>query len=421
MVTVAHFATDAQTMTHIAIIGAGSGGMMTANILRRKLDRASTDITVIDQDDTHYYQPSYYLLPFDYMVPEAQHRPIRDLLSMGIKFHEDTVTGIDPNEQVVECTGEDITYDYLVVGTGHTLEPETVPGMAEGWQETDEVFPYYHYDAAVDMSNAVDSFDGGTFLVTVPDTPIKCAGAPLKMSMLMEDFMSRTGIREDSRVVMTKPGNAVFGVEPYKTKMEEIWADRDIEFVPDFSVADVDHEDRTVRSTDGEEIEYDMYAPVSPQYGAPSIAEQSSLTEGGDPVTFDKQEGIYSGDPQRPPQYVTVDQHTLQHTEYDNVFALGDCDDCPKSRTASAARKQAPVVAKNLIAHMRGEPLRGSYGGYAACPLLTQKGKAVIAEFDYEESLSAPVESRGNWVLDINVLPATYWNMWMKGYDPAPV
>lgn len=271
------------------------------------------------------------------------------------------------------------------------------------------------------MSDAVNEFDGGTFLVSVPDTSIKCAGAPLKMAMLMEDYMTRNGIRDESRVIMTKPGEAVFGVEPYKSKMEEIWADRDIEFVPNFSVAEVDHEDRVVHSTDGDEIEYDMYAPVSPQYGADSIAESSPLTEGGEPVIFDKQEQIYSGDQQRPPQYVTVDQHTLQHTDYENVFALGDCDDTPKSRTASAARKQAPVVAKNLISHMRGESMRGHYGGYAACPLLTKKGKAVIAEFDYEDSLSAPVESRGNWVLDINVLPATYWNMWMKGYDPSPV
>jgi len=408
-------------MPNIVIIGAGSGGAMTANVLRRKLDRDEADVTVVDKSDTHYYQPSYYLLPFDYMVPEAQSRPIADLLDREIDFHRDEVTGVDPDEQVVECDGEDVEYDYLVVVSGHTLEEDTVPGMAEGQSDTDEVFPYYNFDAAVEMGDAVDDFDGGTFLVTVPDTPIKCAGAPLKMSMLMEDYMTRAGIRDGSRVVMTKPGGAVFGVEPYKSKMEEIWADRDIEFVPNFSVAEVDYEDRTVRSTDGDEIEYDMYAPVSPQYGVDAVAEHSPLAEGGDPVTFDKQEGIYEGDAQRPPQYVTVDPHTLQHTEYENVFAVGDCNDAPKSRTASAARKESQVVAKNLLAHLRGKPLRARYGGYAACPLLTKKGKAVIAEFDYENSLSAPVESHMNWVLDVNILPATYWNMWMKGYDPSPV
>ena len=411
-------------MTNITVIGAGSGGMMTANILRRKLDRNEAEITVVDKSDTHYYQPSYYLLPFDYMVPESQHRKVKDLLKNGIQFVQDEVTGIDPDGQVVECSDTDVKYDYLVISTGHTIEPETVPGMAEGWNETDEIFPYYHYEAAVDMSDAVDDFDGGTFVVSVPDTPIKCAGAPLKMSMLMEDYMSRNGIREDSRVIMTKPGEAVFGVEPYKSKMDDIWAKRDIEFVPNFSVAEVDYEERILRSTDGDEIEYDMYAPVSPQYGHRSIAEGSPLTESGDPVTFDKQATAAAdggSEAVRPPQYVTVDQHNLQHTEYENVFALGDCDDTPKSRTASAARKQAPVVAKNLIAHMNGESMRGHYDGYAACPLLTQKGKAVIAEFNYEDPISAPVETRSNWVLDINVLPSVYWDMWMKGYDPSPV
>jgi len=387
-------------MANIVVLGAGAGGAMTANILRRKLDRDEASITVVDQSTKHFYQPSYYLIPFGYMDPEGQGRDIRDLLSDGVEFVQDEVTGVDPDENVVNLSDSDVEYDYLVVSLGHRLADETVPGMMEGWEETDVVHPFYHYDAAISMREQLPSFEGGTFVVTIPDTAIKCAGAPLKMSMLMEDWLSRNGLREDSRVIMTRPAEAPFGVQPYRDKIEQIWDERDIEFKANFSVEEVDYENQVIVSADGEELEYDFYAPVSPQLGQEALTENSPLTNGG--------------------EYVTVDQYSLQHDDYDNVFALGDCDNTPKSRTAAAARKQSHVVAKNLVSLMHDQPMRAEYSGYAACPLLTQKGKAMVAEFDYEESISAPVESRMNWIMDINILPSVYWNLWMRGYDPLP-
>jgi sulfide:quinone oxidoreductase len=388
-------------MEHIVVLGAGSGGAMTANILRRKLDRSKVDITIVDKSTDHVYQPSFYLLPFHYMEPEDQMRDVRDIMQDGVEFVNDAVTGVDPDEQTVDLEeAESLDYDYLVVATGHRLAPDHTPGLLEGWEETDAVTPYYHFEGAMDMREQLPAFDGGRFLVTVPDTPIKCAGAPLKMAMLAEDYFQRQGIRDDVEVVMTKPGDALFGVQPYRDKLEQIWDDRDIEFRGNFSVAEVDYENQVVHGEDGDQIEYDHYAPVTPQFGQKAITEHSPLTNGG--------------------EYVTVDQYNLQHTDYDNVFALGDCEDTPKSRTAAAARKQSHVVAKNLKAVMEDKPMRAEYDGYAACPLLTKKGKAMVAEFDYEDAISAPVESRMNWIMDINVLPPIYWNAWMRGYDPLP-
>ncbi|MFB6154407.1 MAG: NAD(P)/FAD-dependent oxidoreductase [Haloferacaceae archaeon] len=394
-------------MEQIVVLGAGVGGTMTANFLRRKLDRSEAEITVVDRSTTHVYQPSFYLLPFHYMEPEDQTRDVRESFQDGVAFVEDEVTAVDPDAQTVELAGAEdaLGYDYLVVATGHRTDESAVPGMKAGWEETDSVYPFYNFEAAMGLREALPAFDGGTFLVTIPDTPIKCAGAPLKMSMLAEDYFERQGIRDDVEVIMTRNADSIFGVEPYKSKLEEIWEERDIQAKLHFSVAEVDYENQIVRSADGEEIEYDLYAPVSPQFGVEAITEHSPLTE---------------GDEENGQQYVTVDDYTLQHTEYDNVFALGDCDDTPKSRTAAAARKQSHVVAKNLAAVIEDRPMRAAYSGYAACPLLTEKGKAMVAEFDYEESISAPVNSRMNWIMDINVLPAIYWNSWLRGYDPLP-
>jgi len=373
---------------------------MTANVLRRRLD---AEITVVDRSRTHSYQPSYYLVPFGYMDLADQQRDTRELLHDEIAFVEDTVTGIDPDERTVTGEAADYDYDVLIVAVGNARRPDEVPGMLEGWNRTDSVYPFYHPAAAEALGDAVDEFDGGRFLVTVPDTPIKCGGAPLKLTMLMEESLRERGLREDAEVVMTKPGGEVFGTgpkAPYQERIREIWADRDIRFVPNFTVETVDYEERVVRSAEGDELAYDLYAPVPPQHGHEFLVENSPLTGDG--------------------EYVAVDDHTLQHESYPAVFAVGDCADVPTSRTASAARKQSHVVADNVERLLEGRAPTPGYDGYTACPILVERGKAMIAEFDYEESISAPVVSRLNWILDVDVIPSLYWNVWMRGYDPVP-
>jgi len=386
-------------MDHIVVLGAGVGGAMSANMLDRRLGDDAR-ITVVDKSTKHAYQPSFYLLPFGYMESEEQFRDVREVMRSGVEFVQDAVTGVDPDAKTVDLGEESLSYDYLIAGLGHRLAAEATPGMLEGWQETDSVFPFYYYEAAMDMREGLAEFDGGTFVVSVPDTSIKCGGAPLKMTMLAEDYFRRQGIRDEVDLVMTKPGDAVFGVSPYREKLEEIWADRDIEFRGNFTVEAVDYESQEIRSTAGDVQAYDFYAPVPPQYGQKALTEGSPLTGNG--------------------EYVTVDEHTLQHTEYPDVFGIGDAADTPNAKTAAAARKQAHVLVDNLADHMADKRMTAGYEGYAACPLLTKKGKAMIAEFDYEESISAPVESRLNWILDINVLPSVYWDAWLRGYDPLP-
>ena len=389
-------------MTKIAILGAGTGGAMTANILRRKLD-SDVEITVVDKSTNHLYQPSFYLIPFGYLEAEEQSRDVSELFGDGVEFVQDEVTGVDPDEKVVDLADGELEYDYLVVATGHRLDPTAIPGLLEGWQETDSVYPFYHYDAAMEMADALEEFDGGRFVVTQPDTPIKCPGAPLKMAMLADDYLRRQGIREESEVIMTRNAEHHFGVQPYRDKLYQIWDDRDIQFEANFSVEEIDPDEQVVHSADGRELEYDFLAPVTPQFGQEAITENSPLADGSD-------DG----------EYVTIDQHTLQHTEYDDVFALGDCENAPHSKTAAAARKEAHVVANNLESRLQGLPMNDEYDGYAACPLLTKKGKAMMAEFDYDEPISAPVESKMNWIMDVNVLPSVYWNLWLRGYDPLP-
>jgi sulfide:quinone oxidoreductase len=119
--------------------------------------------------------------------------------------------------------------------------------------------------------------------------------------------------------------------------------------------------------------------------------------------------------------WVDVDQHTLRHQRFANVFALGDCSSLPTSKTGAAIRKQAPVVVKNLLSAMRGLPLTAKYEGYTSCPLVTGIGKLVLAEFNYkkEPEESFPVDQSKErwsmWFLKRRLLPIMYWHGMLKG------
>jgi sulfide:quinone oxidoreductase len=121
--------------------------------------------------------------------------------------------------------------------------------------------------------------------------------------------------------------------------------------------------------------------------------------------------------------FVEVDQATLRHIRFGNVFALGDACSTPNSKTAAAARKQAPIVACNLLSVMDGKEPTHDYNGYGSCPLTVEHGKAILAEFGYGGKLlpSFPWDStlprRSAWFLKATFIPWLYWNAMLKGRE----
>ena len=124
--------------------------------------------------------------------------------------------------------------------------------------------------------------------------------------------------------------------------------------------------------------------------------------------------------------FVDVDQATLQHTRYPNIFSLGDACSAPNAKTAAAARKQAPVVAVNALAAFNHKPPVADYDGYGSCPLTVEQGKIVLAEFGYGGKLlpSFPAwlidgtrPSRLSWLLKDTILPPVYWHGMLRGHE----
>ncbi len=107
-----------QQRPHVVIIGAGFGGLSAATALAR----APVDVTVIDRQNHHCFQPLLYQVATAALSPAEIAWPIRAILrhqrNATVLMAE--VTGIDTANRQVQTTSAAIPYDQLVVATGAT-------------------------------------------------------------------------------------------------------------------------------------------------------------------------------------------------------------------------------------------------------------------------------------------------------------
>ncbi|MFB6117062.1 NAD(P)/FAD-dependent oxidoreductase [Halosegnis sp.] len=407
----------------VVVLGAGAGGTMVANRLDCELGGLG-EVVVVDAEPTHRYQPACYLAPFDCLSLDEHARDVREYLRADVQFLEATVTGITPADQTVQLSVGSLGYDRLVVALGHELY--ATPG-----REQPHVYPFYRAAAARALDRTLDRLvahhgdgdpnrvptpardavatDGGAaaaslptanaadplrVVVTEPDTPVSCGGAPAKVALLAEDYLSDHSV--PCSVTVAGPDERPFGddhKERYDRRLADIFAERGVDYVPNFVPSEV--RNGAVVGANGRRLPYDLYLPVSPQRCPRVLTDRSPLTEDG---------------------YVAVDAATLRHREHDHVYGIGDCTDLPTSKTAAAARKQAAALADNLTADVTGRAYEATYDGFAACPLLTERGKAMLAAYNYDGAMTPAVESRLGWLADVELIPRLYWGVWLRGY-----
>jgi sulfide:quinone oxidoreductase len=198
-------------------------------------------------------------------------------------------------------------------------------------------------------------------------------------------------------VVYVAPGAAIFGVAKYRAALEKLVAVRGIETRFRHHLVGVRGAAREaiIENLDTkacETIRFDLLH-VTPPMSAPDFIKASPLADA-------------SG-------WVEVDKHTLQHQRFPDLFALGDASSLPTSKTGAAIRKQAPVLVANLLAHRAGCSLPARYDGYTSCPIVTRRGRMLLAEFDYDGNpresfpFNQAKERYSMWLL--------YWHGMLKG------
>lgn len=391
----------------ILIVGGGSAGIAIAAQLRN--NASHLEVAIIDPSDKHYYQPIWTLVGGGVFPKSISERNQADFIPAGVTWVKEYVTAFDPDQnQVALGNGETLSYDYLVVTAGIQIDWDKIPGLKESVGKPGTgVCSNYSYDTVSSTWENIKSLKKGRAIFTQPATPIKCGGAPQKITYLAAHHLEKENLTNSVEVVFASAKPGIFAVKKYADTLNKVIEKRHINAMFNHDLKALMPEQKEAIFTNletGEEVSmsYDMIH-VTPPQSAPDFIKKSPLAS---------EEG-----------WVSVDPATLQHTKYPNVFSCGDCSNLPTSKTGAAIRKQAPVLTKNLIALIADKPMPEKYDGYTSCPLVTGYGSLVLAEFDYnkEPKESFPFdqsqERYSMYALKAYGLPRIYWHGMLRGRE----
>jgi sulfide:quinone oxidoreductase len=405
----------------IVIVGAGSAGIaVAASLLARD---GGLDITIIDPADVHYYQPGWTMVGGGVFNAEQTKRDMGPLIPDAVTWIKAAVAEFSPAfDAVILEDGRVVGYKRLIVCPGLELHWGGIAGLKDTLGRNG-VTSNYLYDLAPYTWKLVQGLNKGRAIFTQPPMPIKCAGAPQKAMYLSGDAWFRRGVLKDIDIQFMNAGGALFGVKEYVTALMDYVAkyDATLNFFHTLTAVDGAAKTATFKvtkpDTDSKEVtvDFDMIHVCPPQR-APAFIRNSALVDAAG--------------------WVDVDQATLRHKTYTNIWSLGDVMNAPNAKTMAAARKQAPVVAVNVLADIAGKSAAAIYDGYGSCPLTVERGKIVLAEFGYGGVLlpsfpnwliDGTKPSRLAWALKAQGLPQVYWHAmlkgreWMAGPEKAPL
>ena len=389
----------------ILIIGGGTAGITTAAHLVRA-GAGAHQIAIIEPSKTHFYQPLWTLVGGGVYNKEVTARQESDLIPRGVEWINAGAAEIDPEAKyVVTTSGIKIGYDFLVVATGVELDYDAIPGLREALA-SDTVSTNYSYELAPKTWRLIKNFRGGVALFHMPGTPIKCPGAPQKIMYLAADFFRKR--RVGATVIYGSALPAIYGIKEYAAVLNPVIERYGIDSRYNHQLVAIEPSRREAifeLTSDPAKprvtIPYDILH-VAPPQKAPAFVRQSALADA---------QG-----------WVKVDQLTMRSIDYPNVFALGDVAGTPNAKTGASACKQAPVVAANLMALMRGREPEMEYDGYVACPIVTSYHSMLLCEFDYTKKptptlpfINTCKERYDMWLLKKYGLPWMYWNIALRG------
>jgi sulfide:quinone oxidoreductase len=395
----------------IVIVGGGAAGLAVAASLKAR--KSSLDIAVIDPADIHYYQPGWTMVGGGIFEASDTAKTMGSLIPRGVTWIKSAVAAFEPKDDAVILDGcRVVKYKRLIVAPGLKLAWDRVEGL-EATLGKNGVTSNYRYDLAPYTWNLVKNMKEGRAIFTQPPMPIKCAGAPQKAMYLSGDHWTRAGVLKDISIDFMNAGGVLFGVKDYVPALEGYVQKygANLNFFHNLKAIDGEAKKAwfTVAKPDTTptevEVEFDMIHVVPPQI-APDFIRVSPLADAAG--------------------WVDVDQATLRHKTYDNIWSLGDVMNAPNAKTAAAARMQAPVVAQNVVDDINGRSATAQYNGYGSCPLTVERGKIVLAEFGYGGALlpsfpklliDGTKPSRLAWWLKESFLPPFYWKGMLKGRE----
>jgi sulfide:quinone oxidoreductase len=396
-------------MKKILILGAGTAGTMLANKLSHELNPDQWQITIVDQDEVHYYQPGFLFIPFGIYGENDVRKPKRDYMPSGVEMILSEIELIEPDHNRVRLVKDNriLNYDVLIIATGTSPRPEETPGLMDGqWRKS--IHEFYTFEGAVALARHLRTWEGGRLVLNIMELPFKCPVAPLEFIFLADWYFHEQGMRDKVDLTLVTPLPGAFTKPRAAGLLGGILEEKNVSLIPEFYAEGVDAERNVLRSYDEVEVPFDLLVTVPINMGADVIG-RSGL---GDELN-----------------YVPVDKHTFQSKEYDNIFALGDAAALPTSKAGSVAHFAAEVFVENFLRYIDGQEMLVPFDGHANCFIESGFGKGILIDFNYDvEPLPGkyPLPGIGPFSLlqesEMNhwgkmMFRWLYWNVLLKGKE----
>lgn len=398
---------EAKASYEVLIVGGGSGGIAAAASLLKR--NSGLRIAIVDPAEKHYYQPGWTMVGGGVFDASSTRKEMKNLIPQSVTWIQKAVTGFEPAQNEVQLNdGSAVHYQQLVVCPGLVLNWAGITGLQETLGKNG-VTSNYDYKLAPYTWELVQGLKNGRAIFSQPPMPIKCAGAPQKAMYLSCDHWLRTNALKDISVDFYNAGPVLFGVADYVPALQSYIDKYSAKVHYSQNLIEVDGANKTATFKDAEgEVSvqsFDMLHVCPPQQ-APKFVAESPLADAAG--------------------WLDVDQFTLRHKQFSNVWGLGDVMNTPNAKTMAAVRKQVPVVAQNIADAFNGIEASKGYDGYGSCPLTVERGKIVLAEFGYGGKLIPSFPSwllegkkptKAAWFLKASLLPWVYWQAMLKGRE----
>ena len=344
--------------SRILVLGAGFGGLELATILSERLGE-DAGVTLIDQGDVFVFGYSKLDVMFGRVTPAEVRFPYADFVKPGVRLLRETITAIDPESRQVTTEAGVHEADVLVVALGADYDFDATPGLSAGGNE------FYSVGGAEQLRDVLPTFTRGRAIVGVCGAPFKCPPAPSEAALLLHDYVSERGVRDDCEISLVIPfGTPVPPSPDTSAALLGAFAERGIEFVASHRVGSLDPSRRVAVLDDGTEMPYDLFLGV-PKHRAPDVVLGSGMAEDG---------------------YVPVDSRTLE-TRFPGVYALGDVATVGVPKAGVFSEGAARVVAAALVAQLQGGDQPAEYDGRGSCYVEFGAGRIGRVDVDF---LSGP-------------------------------
>ncbi|KAL5019789.1 hypothetical protein ScPMuIL_002681 [Solemya velum] len=434
----------------LAIVGGGAGGCSTAAKFANKLGKGR--VVVIEPSKYHYYQAMWTFVGAGIEEVEHSARPMKKVLPKAADWIQAGAISFDPENCSITCSnGDKVEYEYLVIAMGLKLDFEKVEGLTDALANDDAVCTNYTYEHCTKTFKSLQNFKEGNALFTFPGQPVKCGGSAQAIMYLMDDYLRKANKRDRATIIFKSTAAALFGVPQYADTLNTLAVDRDIDTRFGWNLTSVNSEKKRG------DIQWQRWRHFSDKEVAlcfcrrgPSGCVTSTLCRRhrmacNGQCAYVRSPGYWSNysflhvvPPMMGPTelqgsslagecgFLDVDKFTLQHVKYPNIFGIGDCTNIPTSKTAAAVACQSGVLRRNLNSVMEGTNEMRKYTGYTSCPIVTQEGKCLMTEFDFEGNLleTFPLNQATPrftmYHVKKTIMPFLYWNMLLKGFWEGP-